>query len=263
LDEVSANPLHRELYRRLAWAAAGASRIQKGETVGYRERLLKHHLGQQREVYILTTNWDTTLDEIVSLLAGPQMVDRGVDHVRKNSALGLMRIHYYKLNGSPDWLICRPCNTLLIEGEDIQIADAGDPTTEPHCTSCGDLFERVIVMPSATANQHPLDLVIDKEKVSFKEFNIISLHSTARRALMSAREFIFVGYSLPQYDQAIRQLIASSLESNSYFLERNVDVSVVAHGNEAQEVYARFTELFGGYPVKLFPDGLARYLENI
>jgi hypothetical protein len=89
---------------------------------GIRSQLIDRLLQREVPLYVLTTNWDTSLDRIVINLAfgGARNLTEhdyglrpvGTDLMKEFS--GERPIHLLKLNGSPRWFICHECGRMSV-----------------------------------------------------------------------------------------------------------------------------------------------------
>jgi hypothetical protein len=270
LDEAGSlrqtSPLHTALYRRLAWATACAAHLPYVGVEGYRKLLIRHYLNRDCETFVLTTNWDTSLDTIIQHLGGGLWIDYGIERIRLNIPISLTRLHLYKINGSPNWLLCRNCGLLVVEDFPEDISARGLPDTQfssdPTCDICHDCLERVLVMPARRKAYHPLagPEWLSDSKASVEALNMVSLHSQASRALMAAQDFVFVGYSLPLYDHEIRDLIQLSLGKNSFVQEGRASFVIVTGGPDADSTKDRYAEVLEGKPCAFYSSGLEAFV---
>lgn len=106
-----------------------------------------------------------------------------------------------KLHGSTNWLRCPLCENVYINphGPIGWLASAGNSeATQCHCGKTR--LEAQIVSPSFLRQQHMP--------------NLIAVWKSALELLRQAQEWIFVGYSFPEEDIALRALFTRALHSN-------------------------------------------------
>lgn len=258
------------LYRILSWAAARSADLPGVGVDGLRRRLLEHLYARESELHVMTTNWDTSLDTIVRELAapGPVLNQLFPDTEAEARASAGKPIHYYKLNGSPDWFVCSPCGTLAT-AEQVRLAGripAGRShlDVDPFCTLCGAWMPRVMVLPSRGDAFHPLGFDanrIEGGQPEWRHVKLLSLQTQATMVFEVAEEIVFAGYSLPPYDTAIRDIVQYGLSTNFYVRRGAAKIHVVARGSDATR--ANFESVLGEIPFDYFSSGLDGYLEEI
>jgi SIR2-like protein len=104
------------------------------------------------------------------------------------------RFRWYKLHGSLNWLRCDQCEHLYINPDwTIAPLAAREPTSGNTC-HCGCFpLSQLLVTPS---------LVRD-----IRESNLLEIWRHALELLRTARQWIFIGYSLPSEDVAIHNIL--------------------------------------------------------
>jgi hypothetical protein len=100
-----------------------------------------------------------------------------------------------KLHGSLNWLFCPRCQQLIINA-------AGDLLPETYGSMdddcwCGATAEPLIVTPSYAKN--------------YRNLQLAAIWREALQTLANAEEWVFVGYSLPDDDYAVRALLTRAL----------------------------------------------------
>lgn len=199
----------------------------------------------------ITTNYDRNIENAL-LKALPDIVSR-IDHGarwwrpdvdvmvgRPNSpAVGL-----FKLHGSVTWLVCPLCDRLYVRPDmsvyTVAYWDEKKDDNRCHCL-CAPL-RSVVAAPSLVAV--PLG------------GNLNLIWSAALDALRHASQWVFVGYSLPNEDIAIRSMLL-----RAYRRKRRPEVHVVLKdGPEAPRIQGRYRFLFPGCKIRL--DELKGYLKD-
>jgi hypothetical protein len=218
------------LYHFITIATQSAADLPKTGIQGFRKRLLEAALRRGNKLNVLTTNWDTSLDSIVFLIAGPEaaQIDFGMELDGRPKAEGdKATIRLYKLNGSADWFFCHACS-IMQTARGIRIQRGLPENWKPSdfavlCRGCKQLTERVIVVPTEGQARNPMAPRAVKAQAS-----PIPLFRNASKVLENADEVLFVGYSLPDYDVAIRSLLRGALPKNKRILRGERIISVVA-----------------------------------
>jgi hypothetical protein len=237
------------LYHFITIATQSAADLPKTGIQGFRKRLLEAALRRGNRLSILTTNWDTSLDSIVDLISGPEAtyIDFGMElDGRPKAEDDETTIRFYKLNGSADWFFCHTCS-IMQTARGIRM-QRGLPENWKSsdfavlCRGCKQLMERVIVVPTEGQARNPMAPRADKAQAS-----PIPLFRHAGSALENAGEVLFVGYSLPDYDVAIRSLLQCALPKNERILRGERIISVIAKENRDGVTCRNFR--------KAFPDG--------
>ncbi len=284
-ERIESNPVASLLYRRLTWAAAVAADHPHIGLDGYRKALLENLQLAEGRLDILTTNWDTSLDSIVATLAD----SKKIDYMLNLASTGRMAttrggtIRLFKLNGSPRWVTCEKCHMiydmpytvgLLSEDEasyhgisetfrSVELSNEGEANI-PYCSKCELQATHVLTLPSIGPALNYMSLEVDMESpgLSQDQAQVLHLHSEAALAVMSAHRIVFVGYSLPPYDRAIRLLLDTALKQSSIVAAASCQITVVAKGDMAEATRQNFAEFFGEIPFAFRDDGIDGFLAN-
>ena len=153
------------------------------------------------QITFVTTNYDTLLDDAIELEAvrsargTGSLLDYGFgDLVQRESGRYAERRTFrcYKIHGSLNWLYCAACDALHITESDgvTRLVD------EPHaarCPTCETLRTSVIIPPSYYKDMSSMYLAI--------------VWNNAFRALRTADQIVFCGYSFPDADMHIKYLV--------------------------------------------------------
>lgn len=211
------------------------------------------HLCLNGEGCVISTNYDITMDNAFYLGDPPNTnygvviraaVDRGavpdssfrqaeVRHYQSRQDEGLIRVGrvpLLKLHGSLNWLYCPRCDELdVFLGGKAAVTILDNPElgrcAMEHCTG---RYEALVVGPSL---EQKYDNRILKET-----------WARADRALRDAESLVFIGYSMPEADYLIRNMVARR------FAKRSEEVTVVGYGepqtsSESALVKARIQRL--------------------
>lgn len=201
----------------------------------------------RHEFTLISTNYDTIMDRVMY-----DVMSENDEDQRANADLGTsFRLRFgpagkliprnaeaqkrlYKLHGSLNWLTCPACENLYIARVDENLTEFVE---NPYGVSalndchCGHAPMRpLIISPS---------YVRDVRATALRE-----IWRSAQEALRTSRVWIFVGYSLPTEDVAIRSMIARARMSVSGLpAKRKVHVYDVSKSNnvgDISEVEARY-----------------------
>ena len=199
---------------------------------------------------IITTNWDQVLDHAIQENSGkapnyglptPKFVDvRG--QTLSSQSIGTMLL---KLHGSFNWLYCSRCGDLYVN-VDILIAPEkelrGRFPLDQEC-DCGAELSGLIVTPSFVKK--------------YTNYNLLSIWRLSQKALETADDWIFIGYSLPDDDLWIRGMILRALTIRRA-QDRSLSVTVVTERQDlARE--RRYRQLFADAELRFCDDGLRGY----
>lgn len=170
--------------------------------------------GEESRVTLISTNYDTAVEHALyrRLIAARTSVGRYVDfgipwrdayrdlmHTRPRQA----RLAVFKLHGSLDWLRCETCGHVFVNVQQ-RIASLefwARPSAYNECR-CGGRLRSVLVTPSVVRD--------------VRDANLLSVWNAALEDLRLARQWIFVGYSLPSEDIAIRSLLLRAYHTRAY-----------------------------------------------
>jgi NAD-dependent SIR2 family protein deacetylase len=100
----------------------------------------------------------------------------------------------FKLHGSLNWLRCETCGHVTINTtERIVSLDAWQVQNQYNSCECGGLLKSLLVTPSIVRN--------------IRDPSLLAIWNAALEDLRLADQWIFIGYSLPSEDVAIRSLL--------------------------------------------------------
>jgi hypothetical protein len=137
------------------------------------------------------------------------------------SCLNAGNVPLFKLHGSLNWLYCPRCDELDLVLKRKIVAEK----IKWRCvnSSCSSDYEPLIIMPSYYK---------DYGNRVFKE-----IWQLAEDALANAKEWIFIGYSLPDSDVRMRSILLAALARSSSI---KISICDPDKKNEVQERYLRF-----------------------
>ena len=224
--------------------------------------------GDQDKVAVISTNWDILLDnaiygELSSSSEKPEVVDYCcyISSYRENDetvkpglyalAKGGFNVKLLKLHGSMNWLQCPRCQRLYTTFNQKIAVD----TNRPNCRHCDRNFG------SEQSQRLAQNLIMPTflKDLSNPQYKII--WQNAGIELSEAKKIVFIGYSLPQADFEMRQLL-------SRMIAKGTEIEVVDfespkdNGEAYRKLIATYKQFFGNPKVKGFGKGAKHYIEN-
>lgn len=202
------------------------------------------------KVSIITTNYDLLIDWQFTDVLQQNKVDYGISYRDINTNQIVHRhpqplFHYYKLHGSLNWLRCDLCGQYYINpyGSIVGLAFQERATANNTCICSDSLrLKSVLVAPS---------LVRD-----IRDSNLLQIWKAALEAIRTADRIIFIGYSLPAEDLAIKSIVMRAL--NGRDKSPAPEVHVVQYGTAAKPNY----ENIFGKGIKYYSKGLQEYIKK-
>lgn len=209
--------------------------------------ILEHQ--DESKVSIITTNYDLSIDEAFSEQMHHNELDYGIPYRTLDHQGALVMppvkplLRYYKLHGSLNWLKCELCGQYYIHPGGVTTYQAFREKIDHNNTCiCNDWLKLKIVLVAPS-------LVRD-----IRDSNLLQIWKAAIEAIRTADRLIFVGYSLPGEDLAIKSVIMRGL--NGRQRKKPLEVDVVQQSDRAKQNYIN---LFGK-GIKYYKGGLKDYL---
>ena len=179
---------------------------------------------------VLSLNWDCVAERALafamhavdgmSIRCCPAATPLGnVEEIEAWKPSNSLKLPVLKLHGSIDWFLCPECGRLFT-GSAVDESALCRYAVGMECPCCG-----LSMVSRSTSTLFPLIVsptylkAIDQPRVSL-------IWHWAHLALRAARRVVFVGYSLPNSDFALRNLLKRSLDSKTAIdvvLRRNDD----------------------------------------
>ncbi|MFY8097264.1 MAG: hypothetical protein ACOVMH_05550 [Flavobacterium sp.] len=223
------------------------------------------------KVSVISTNWDILLDNSLNKLIGnyirateqKAVVDycchiSSHDKHNHNIKPGLeilgqggFNIKLLKLHGSYNWLQCPRCLRVYIDfNEKLVVSQFEQKVRCRHCnTNFGNHESHIL-----TSN-----LIMPTFLKDFSNPQYKLIWQNAGVELSEATKVVFIGYSLPQADFEMRQLL-------SRMIRENVVIEVVTKGSKTKkstkELIKRYNVFFGKRNPKFYYDGVIHYINN-
>jgi NAD-dependent SIR2 family protein deacetylase len=201
------------------------------------------------EVTVISTNYDFSLDRALF----DDLDDWSKDYLKmdfgftwrdpENGALvhpaQKAKLRLYKLHGSLNWLGCHRCGNTYVNFARTLVTLADGNGKYSQCECGYKPLRAVLVAPSFVRR--------------YQDRNLLSVWRSATEALRLADEWIFIGYSLPSEDVAIRALLLRSTFARG-------DKPVVRAVSASNDSLLRYRQMFPG--CHYTGDGLRRFLDG-
>ncbi|MFC4163891.1 hypothetical protein ACFOWU_09510 [Epilithonimonas zeae] len=199
----------------------------------YINKIAKERLIDQKDqIAIITTNWDIILDNslnelvkeysqqeeqkkskklaVVDYCCYISSLDKHDDLI-KPGLLALGRdgynIKYLKLHGSMNWLHCPSCQRMYVKfGEKTMLSPP------PPCNHC---FTNMKIPKTDNAIKLKSNLLLPTFLKDLSNIQIQLVWQNAGIELSEASKVVFIGYSLPQADFEIRQLLSRCIPNHA------------------------------------------------
>lgn len=144
-------------------------------------------------------------------------------------------IHIYKLHGSSNWVYCDNCRSereLHLSRTFNDVKKIFSVKSNPVCSRCMNPYLYSIIPPMPYKNIEA-DMVLK------------AVWSKAEITLINSSHIIFIGYSMPDADPLVRNLIKKTFSKDKkyYLMEKCADV------------INKFRDLFGDNLIEVFDDG--------
>jgi len=229
-----------------------------------------HKFRTNDPVSVISTNWDILLDNSIKRYIsnhynGEAVVDYCcyISSYKKNDTTimpglemlgrGGFNVKLLKLHGSLNWLQCPNCHRLyVVFDEKIAMKAFVDTENCRHCDKNFGEFDSHKLISNSIMPTFIKDLSNPQFKIIWQNAGI---------EISEASRIVFIGYSLPQADFEMRQLL-------SRMSRKNVEIEVVSYGgNESDEniklISERYKVFFGDrFRKPVYWKGAKSYIEE-
>ncbi|NOQ72568.1 MAG: hypothetical protein GQ574_11230 [Crocinitomix sp.] len=221
-------------------------------------------------VSVISTNWDILLDNsiyneinikddlaVVDYCCYVSSYDKSDESVKPGLEIlgkGGFNVKLLKLHGSLNWLQCPKCQRIYVKfNQKIAMNPFGN-INKPTCRHCDDNFGKL--------NAHYLkaNLIMPTylKDLSNPQYKII--WQNAGIELSEAKKIVFIGYSLPQADFEMRQLL-------SRMVDKDTEIEIVNFKDPNNpktyvDLINNYTQFFGK-KVTDFEFGTSKYIEKL
>jgi NAD-dependent SIR2 family protein deacetylase len=206
---------------------------EQEKTIAFRQQFINSIKQQYLDsnITIITTNYDMVIDWAFVDEALKNQVDYGVPYREVNNSTIIqppaaddLRLKYYKLHGSINWLTCSLCGYYYINpGGSIVHQEFRDETDVNNTCICNNnmRLKSVLVAPSIVRD--------------IRDSNLLQIWKGALEAIRTADKIIMIGYSMPAEDLAIKSIILRGLNGRHYGKPPRLEV--VQYGDTAKPNY--------------------------
>lgn len=221
-------------------------------------------------VSIISTNWDILLDNSIynkirqqsdlgvvdycCYISSYDEFDNTVKPGLEILGQGGFNVKLLKLHGSLNWLQCPKCQRIYVKfNEKIAMNPFGN-ITQPTCRHCDGNFGKQkshnlvanLIMPTFLK-----DLSNPQYKIIWQNAGI---------ELSEAKKIVFIGYSLPQADFEMRQLLSRMVD-----IDTEIEIVNFKDSNNPKlydDLIKNYKQFFGR-EVTDFKDGTSKYIEKL
>jgi hypothetical protein len=223
-------------------------------------------------VSVISTNWDILLDNSIKdcidndyknkavvdyccYISSFQKEDQSVMPGLEMLGRGGFNVKLLKLHGSLNWLQCPRCQRVYIDFYNkIAINHIYNKVS---CRHCKNNFKKDNESHNLVSN---LVMPTFLKNLSNPQYKLI--WQNAAIELSEANHIVFIGYSLPQADFEMRQLLARMVREDAL-------IEVVDYLNQNdkdgsfKKMKDRYLVFFGKRKVTFHSDGASKYIENL
>lgn len=223
-------------------------------------------------VAVISTNWDILLDNSIKHAIEDDNHNGVVDYCCYISSLhddetikpglwalgkGKYNVKLLKLHGSMNWLHCPKCQRLFVAFYN-KIAEYGIYKNQ-NCKYCTKNFKERKTVSSALRS----NLIMPTFLKDLNNFQIKLIWQNASVELSEANKVVFIGYSLPQADYELRQLLSRMIPHETVIevvMKEELDNSTKKLNAETLKRYKTF---FGKRLIKPEPIGVEKYISSL
>ncbi len=220
-------------------------------------------------VSVISANWDILLDNSIynkirqcgelgvvdycCYVSSYDEKDKTVKPGLEILGKGGFNVKLLKLHGSLNWLQCPKCHRIYVKFNEKIAMNPFANINKPSCRHCNNNFGK---FKSHHLNSNLIMPTFLKD-LSNPQYKII--WQNAGIELSEAKKIVFIGYSLPQADFEMRQLL-------SRMVDKNTEIEVVDYKNEdypkTYETLLKNFRQFFGREVKGHEKGASTYINE-
>lgn len=218
------------------------------------EYLIELRESGDKDLAIISTNWDNLLEKYISTFATPEskiktdycIYTYKLDDDEHKPDITLKARNYnnikiLKLHGSINWLYCSNCKRMYIDDLSIGISNKECQHCEPVIIEDDErlYIEPIIITPTLLKEYHNL--------------YIQGIWQNAFIELQEATKVYFIGYSLPKINFELKYLLKKAI--------KDLDITVVLAPNDKDnETHKNYLRLFGETNVTYCFDGFETWI---
>ena len=233
-------------------------------------------------VAVITTNWDIMLDNTIHRIINEETIPKGkdfngvVDYCCHISSLdendhkvkpglyalgkGCYNVKFLKLHGSLNWLQCPKCSRIYVKF--YQKWNGGYVFDKKYCRHCENNFN----FTNDKSNQLLTNLVMPTYLKDFKNVQHKVIWQNAGIELSEASKVVFLGYSLPQADFELKQMLSRMIRSDA-----KIEVVLINEDNpenysgnsKYQTAGFRFQSFFSNRDLSIYYEGVSKYITGL
>jgi len=223
-------------------------------------------------VAVISTNWDILLDNSIKRAIEQDDHNGVVDYCCYISSLedddtikpglwalgkGKYNVKLLKLHGSLNWLHCPKCQRLFVAFYE-KIAEYGI-YRDRKCKYCPINFKESKTVSDALRS----NLIMPTFLKDLNNFQIKLIWQNASVELSEASKVVFIGYSLPQADYELRQLLSRMIPHEAVIeIVMREEIDEKTEKSNA-DTLMRYKTFFGKREVKSVPVGVENYVSAL
>jgi len=280
----------RDIFNKLIILAVRNSIKRKNKNNNYIEEFANHLVKlsegrtkneKQDSVSVITTNWDIMLDNLTYRIIDSQDKPKGLDfsgvvdyccyissldendHSIKPGLYALGKGRYnvkiLKLHGSLNWLQCPKCQRLYVKF--YKRWNGGYVFDKMHCRHCVRNFSTT----RNSSNQLMTNLTMPTFLKNFDNVQNKLIWQNAGIELSEADKVVFIGYSLPQADFELKQLLSRMIKASAKIetvLIESDDPSKHSETSKYNTAGYRYENFFSGRELKIYYGGVIDYINK-
>ncbi|HBS86416.1 MAG: hypothetical protein A2W91_19575 [Bacteroidetes bacterium GWF2_38_335] len=223
-------------------------------------------------VAVISTNWDILLDNSIKHAIDNDNHNGVVDYCCYISSLyddetikpglwalgkGKYNVKLLKLHGSMNWLHCPKCQRLFVAFYN-KIAEYGIYKNQK-CKHCAINFKESKTVSSALRS----NLIMPTFLKDLNNFQIKLIWQNASVELSEASKVVFIGYSLPQADYELRQLLSRMIPHEAVIEVVMREAKDETSKKSNAETLKRYKTFFGKRTVKPIAVGVEKYVKSL
>lgn len=234
------------------------------------KKRLNHNYRKTDLVSVISTNWDILLDNsiynsikksndlgVVDYCCYISSYDKNDETVKPGLEIlgkGGYNVKLLKLHGSLNWLQCPRCQRIYVKFNQKIAMNPFSTVNKPSCLHCDKNFGKY---KSHLLNANLIMPTFLKD-LSNPQYKII--WQNAGIELSEAKKIVFIGYSLPQADFEMRQLL-------SRMVDKDTEIEVVNWKNPNKpEIYDNLVsgfKQFFGREIQDYEKGTSNYVKEL
>lgn len=281
----------RDTFNKLIILAVRNAIVRKGKGNSTIRKFARHLVEQGKlrvgnekndRVAVITTNWDIMLDNLIHKLINDDQIPDGmdfngvVDYCCHISSLdendhkvkpglyalgkGCYNVKLLKLHGSLNWLQCPKCSRIYVKF--YRKWNGGYVFDEKHCRHCARNFKS----SNNKSNQLLTNLVMPTYLKDLRNVQHKVIWQNAGIELSEASKVVFLGYSLPQADFELKQLLSRMIRSDAKIevvLVNNDNPDNFTSNGKYQTAGYRFQNFFSNRELSISYEGVSKYIDKL